>query len=153
MVHYAILCYVLLLSMTHVCIQACGTVSIGQNPHELRESPVMSFTCTVTSSCNFSSYLEKDSIILAQIPTNGIIPDPNIDITGTPSTFTVTVKTKGKTQLGIYYCGAVITIKGQNVKFLGCGTHIYSGGHSFGTKTGIVFSILCACIGMMSRLL
>lgn len=134
-------------------LKACGTVSIGQNPHELRESPVMSFTCTVTSSCNFSSYLEKDSIILAQIPSKGIIPDPNIDITGTPSTFTVTVKTKGKTQLGIYYCGAVITIKGQNVKFLGCGTHIYSGGHSFGTKTGIVFSILCACIGMMSRLL
>ncbi|XP_077314869.1 uncharacterized protein LOC143935109 isoform X2 [Lithobates pipiens] len=144
----------LLLSMTQICVNACGTISIDQNPHELRESPAMEFTCTVTTSCNFSSYLEKDSTILAQIPPNGIIPDPNINIIYiTPSAFTVTVKMKEKTHLGVYYCGAIITIGNQNVKFLGCGTHIYSGGHSFGTNTGIVFSILCACIGMMNRLL
>ncbi|CAI9624245.1 unnamed protein product [Staurois parvus] len=144
----------LVLAMTPICVNACGKISIDQNPRELDVGhDEMRFTCTVTSSCNFSSYVEKGSTILARIPPLELNHNTTINISGEPSNFIVTVrKTMEGTHLGVYYCGAVITVKGQHVRFVGSGTHIYSGCHFIGTKTGIVFAMVCACVGMINLL-
>lgn len=136
--------------MTQVCSQECGEVSVGQNPPVLiiPETNNISFSCTITSSCHFISYVKVNDTTLAWIPGNKT--DENIKIVGERSSFIVNVKNPERRT---YYCGAVITVKNISVKVLGCGTQIRSGSPIFGTKTGIMVSILCVCVGMINKLL
>ncbi|XP_077314765.1 uncharacterized protein LOC143935049 isoform X1 [Lithobates pipiens] len=153
MAHYIILyAYFYLISMAQVCSQECGEVSVGQNPDVrfIREPKEVNFTCTITSSCNFTSYVKANETTLARIPANGFTQDKNITIIGGGSIFTVIVKNPGR---ATYYCGAKITFSNRTIKVLGSGTQIRSGCPSFGTKTGIVVSILCVCVGLINKLL
>ncbi|KAM5135879.1 uncharacterized protein ACMZJ9_018414 isoform 1-T1 [Mantella aurantiaca] len=142
----------LLLSTNRFYVKACDKISIDQNPRELKVQGTkeVKFTCTVSSNCDFTSFVQKNSIFLARIPDIGD-NNQNININGISSEFTVTVKNTNETHQGVYYCGAQLTK--EKIDILGCGTHIYSGGSDSGTRTGILFAILCACVGMMHILL